>query len=422
MSLYVLKFGGTSVATVDRIKHVSQIVQSYVLKGHHVVVVVSAMAGMTNQLLSFAHDISNATPSDEYDVVLSSGEQITAGLTALCLQTLGLKAQSFLAAQVPVLTDDTVMNAVIKDIDVLMLQKCLANGVVPVVAGFQGIHMRDTSWTSYRLTTLGRGGSDTTAVALACALKAKCCYIYTDVEGVYTADPRLVTTSQKLNFIGYDQMLVLAQNGAKVLHDHCVALAKNSNIELCILSSFEDVPGIYTGTYIGAQPKQTTTNPKQAQCTSITHNTNYIKVDLQNNGSVRPQKQDQLQNELFAFGAKHNLEIHGLAVQNEENQASLSFIIKKEAHSRLNALKKEVLSVFAYDTLETDYNIVTLVVVGDCLDTDQKLLALINKTFESHCIPILAMQIEYLKILITVGYEQMPNALILLHDVLFKRA
>ena len=211
MSSIVQKFGGTSLGDVERIKNVAQRVEREVAAGNKVAVVVSAMAGVTNQLVDWTRQSSLVHDAREYDVVVSSGEQVTAGLLALALQDLGVDARSWLGWQIPLRTDGVHGKARIERIDVTELQRRLAQGQVAVVAGFQGIGPRG------RITTLGRGGSDTSAVALAAALGADRCDIFTDVDGVYTSDPRIVAKARKLDRITYEEMLELASQGARVL-------------------------------------------------------------------------------------------------------------------------------------------------------------------------------------------------------------
>jgi len=237
MARLVMKFGGTSVASLDRIRAVASRVKREVDAGHEVAVVVSAMAGATNQLVEWVRGISVLHDAREYDVVVASGEQVTAGLTALALQEIGLPARSWLGWQLPLKTDEVHGKARIAEIDTGEMIRRFADGQVAVVAGFQGIA------PDGRVTTLGRGGSDTSAVALAAALKADRCDIFTDVDGVYTTDPRIVTKARKLDKITYEEMLEMASLGAKVLQTRSVELAVKHHVRLQVLSSFEDRPG-----------------------------------------------------------------------------------------------------------------------------------------------------------------------------------
>ena len=237
MPIIVQKFGGTSVADIERIQNVAQKVKNEVDLGNQVVVIVSAMAGVTNQLIDWANATVSDHDSREYDVIVSTGEQVTSGLLALCLQNINVNARSWMSWQIPFQTDDNHSKARSTDIGTTAIKNSLSSNVVAVIPGFQGVSSEN------RLTTLGRGGSDTTAVALAAALKAHRCDIYTDVNGVYTTDPRIVSGAQKIEKITYEEMLEMASQGAKVLQTRSVALAMRYNVRLQVRSSFEDVPG-----------------------------------------------------------------------------------------------------------------------------------------------------------------------------------
>jgi aspartate kinase len=242
MSLIVQKFGGTSVGDIDRIMQAALKTKAEVERGHQLAVVVSAMSGVTNQLVAYCDAINPNHDSREYDSVVSSGEQVTAGLFALALQSLGLKARSWLGWQVPIITDMQHGRARIVRVENQNLLPGIAQGEIPVIAGFQGL--ADGS----RITTLGRGGSDTSAVALAAALKAERCDIYTDVDGVYTTDPRIVTRARKIPRISFEEMLEMASVGAKVLQVRSVAMAMRHRVQVQVLSTFapeigSDLPG-----------------------------------------------------------------------------------------------------------------------------------------------------------------------------------
>jgi aspartate kinase len=233
----VMKFGGTSVANVERIRAVAQRVKREVDAGNEVAVVVSAMSGATNQLVAWCGELSPLYDAREYDVVVASGEQVTCGLMAIALQTIGVNARSWLGWQIPVESDDAHGKARIQTIRTEDMISRFKQGQVAVVAGFQGVG------PDKRVTTLGRGGSDTSAVALAAALQADRCDIFTDVDGVYTTDPRIVAKARKLDKITYEEMLEMASLGAKVLQIRSVEMAMKHNVRVQVLSSFEDKPG-----------------------------------------------------------------------------------------------------------------------------------------------------------------------------------
>ncbi len=250
MSRLVMKFGGTSVADLERIRRVAALVCAETQQGRRVAVVVSAMAGKTNELVAWTDGAGTAAgetnPSDdEYDVVVASGEQVTAGLLAMTLRNMGVKARSWLGWQIPILTDEAHGRARIDEIPPAKLVGALDAGEVAVIAGFQGVS-RDG-----RLSTLGRGGSDTTAVAIASAIGAACCDIYTDVDGVYTTDPRIESKARRLSRISYEEMLEMASLGAKVLHTRSVEMAMAHGVPVRVLSSFVEPGGANdTGTIV----------------------------------------------------------------------------------------------------------------------------------------------------------------------------
>ncbi|OOG28121.1 aspartate kinase [Thioalkalivibrio denitrificans] len=237
MALIVQKYGGTSVGSVERIQHVADKVLDYRRQGHDVVVVVSAMSGETDRLLGLARDINARPEGRELDVLLSTGEQVTIALLAMALEGRGCPARSYTGAQVHILTDSAHNKARIRDIDGARVRRDLADGRVVVVAGFQGVDEHGN------ITTLGRGGSDTTAVALAAALKADECQIYTDVDGVYTTDPRVAANARRLERITFEEMLEMASLGSKVLQIRAVEFAGKYNVPLRVLSSFQEGPG-----------------------------------------------------------------------------------------------------------------------------------------------------------------------------------
>jgi aspartate kinase len=237
MPRIVMKFGGTSVADLDRIRSVATRVKREVDAGNEVAVVVSAMAGATNQLVAWCQSLAPLHDAREYDTVVATGEQVTTGLLAIALQEIGVDARSWQGWQIPLRTDNAHAKARIQSIDGADLIARMSSGQVAVVSGFQGIGPDN------RIATLGRGGSDTSAVALAAALKADRCDIYTDVDGIYTTDPRIVPQARKLAKISYEEMLELASVGAKVLQSRSVELAMNERVRVQVLSSFQDIPG-----------------------------------------------------------------------------------------------------------------------------------------------------------------------------------
>jgi aspartate kinase len=271
MSLIVQKYGGTSVGSTERIRNVARRVAHFHRQGHQLVVVVSAMAGETNRLLSLANELSKNPNPRELDVIAATGEQVTIGLLAIALHDMGLNARSYTGAQVRVLTDSAFTKARILEIDQQRMRKDLDNGAVVIVAGFQGVD------GDGNITTLGRGGSDTSGVALAAALKADECQIYTDVDGVYTADPRIVPQARRLEKITFEEMLELASQGSKVLQIRSVEFAGKYKIKLRVLSSFDDPDATPKGTLITFEEDE---NMEQAIISGIAFNRDEAKISV----------------------------------------------------------------------------------------------------------------------------------------------
>ncbi len=271
MALIVQKYGGTSVGSIERIRSVAQRVARFAREGHQLVIVLSAMAGETNRLLGLARQLSANPSPRELDVVAATGEQVTIGLLAIALQEMGLKARSYTGTQVRILTDGAHTKARILEIDEQRMRKDLANGTIAIVAGFQGVD-RDGN-----ITTLGRGGSDTSGVALAAALKADECQIYTDVDGVYTTDPRIVPEARRLDTITFEEMLELASQGSKVLQIRSVEFAGKYLVKLRVLSSFDDPESTASGTLITFEENDTM---EQAIISGIAFNRDEAKISV----------------------------------------------------------------------------------------------------------------------------------------------
>ena len=267
MSRIVQKFGGTSVADLDCIRNVAKRVKAEIDNGHQVAVVVSAMSGATNQLVEWASNIGSSHDAREYDNIVATGEQVSAGLLSIALQNLGVDARSWLGWQIPIETDNVHGAARIKNINFCSIDRRLNDGQVAVIAGFQGIG------SDRRITTLGRGGSDTSAVAIAAVLKADRCDIYTDVDGVYITDPRIVPKARKLDRITFEEMLEMASSGAKVLQTRSVAMAMRHNVKLQVRSSFVDVPGTLVVNEDSIMEQETISgiafSPKEAKITIV---------------------------------------------------------------------------------------------------------------------------------------------------------
>ena len=347
MARLVMKFGGTSVGTVERIKNVAQKGKREVDAGHEVAVVVSAMSGDTNRLVDLVSDISVLHDAREYDVVVSSGEQVTVGLLSLALQGLGISARSWLGWQVPVKTNAVHSAARIESIDCTEIIKRFEDQQVAVCAGFQGIG------SDNRITTLGRGGSDTSAVALAAALKADRCDIYTDVDGIYTADPRIATKAAKLDKITYEEMLELASLGAKVLQTRSVEMAMKHRVKLQVLSSFEDLPG----TLVVDEEDIV----EQQVVSGVTYTRDEAKVTLQ-------QVADRPGMAALVFGALADANVNvDMIVQNvsEDGKATdLTFTVGRKEMNQALAVLDQLKDKAACKAIVPDPNVVKVSIVG----------------------------------------------------------
>ena len=294
MARIVMKFGGTSMAGIERIRHVAALVKREVEAGNQVAVVVSAMAGETDRLVQLCREAASLYDPREYDVVVASGEQVTSGLLAITLQGMGLNAKSYMGWQLPILTSGHAA-ALIEGIDSAVLERVFEEGGIAVIPGFQGVTADGD------LATLGRGGSDTSAVAIAAAMKANRCDIYTDVDGVYTTDPRIVPRARKLPAVTFEEMLELASVGAKVLQTRSVGLAMRENMPIRVLSSFDDRPG----TLVAGEEAIEEFNMERQLITGIAYDKNEARITLtgvpDRPGSV---KEESTRTRTFSFIAR----------------------------------------------------------------------------------------------------------------------
>lgn len=347
MARIVQKFGGTSVADIDRIKAAAQRVKRAVDAGDEVAVVVSAMSGTTNQLVEWTRAVSPMHDAREYDVVVSAGEQITVGLMAMALQDIGVDARSWLGWQIPMVTDDIHGRARILDVKADEIVRRFGLGQVAVMAGFQGIA------SDNRITTLGRGGSDTSAVALAAAINADRCDIYTDVDGIYTSDPRIVTRARKLDKITYEEMLEMASLGAKVLQTRSVELAMNHRVRLQVLSSFEDAPG----TLVVDEEEIV----EQEIVSGIAHSGNEAKITL-----VRVPDNPGIAAAIFGPLSEASI-IVDMIVQNvseDGNATDLTFTVPKDDLARTMEVLEAAQDRLGFERVVGDPDVVKISVVG----------------------------------------------------------
>ncbi|MFC7047996.1 aspartate kinase [Emcibacter nanhaiensis] len=397
MSRIVMKFGGTSVADLERIRNVARRVKKEVDAGNQVAVVVSAMAGTTDQLVGWVEEASPLHDAREYDTVVAAGEQITSGLLALTLQNMGIPARSWLGWQVPFKTDDVHGAARIKEIDTTNMRERLEENVVCVMAGFQGIA------DDNRITTLGRGGSDTSAVALAAALDADRCDIYTDVEGVFTTDPRIVPKARKLDKITYEEMLEMASLGAKVLQTRSVAMAMNHGVRVQVLSSFTDTPGTLVVDEDEIVEKQVVSG--------IAYANNEARITL-----VGVDNTPGIAGDVFSPLAEGNINVD-MIIQNESEdglKTDITFTVPQGDVEKASKILEDAGNV-KFEKLISDNNVVKISVIGVGMRSHAGVAATMFQTLADKGINIQVIATSEIKISVLVDSEYTELAVRALH-------
>jgi aspartate kinase len=403
MSRLVLKFGGTSVGDVDRIKNVARKVEAEVRAGHQVAVVVSAMSGVTNQLVKYCNAIDPLHDAAEYDVVVASGEQVTSGLLAMALQSIGIRSRSWQGWQVPIRSDDTFGKARIADVGTDALLAAMAEGVVPVVPGFQGVT------GGGRITTLGRGGSDTSAVALAAALKADRCDIYTDVDGVYTTDPRIVPAARKMNRVTYEEMLEMASLGAKVLQTRSVELAMNHGVRVQVLSSFEAAPGSdLPGTLVVSEDEIV----EQEVVSGIAYSRDEAKITLRKVAD-RPGVAARIFGPLAA--AAINVDMIVQNVSEDGRTTDLTFTVGRADLDRTNAVLETSKDDIGFDRLASDPTVVKISIIGVGMRSHTGVAQTMFKTLADEGINIQVITTSEIKVSVLIAEKYTELALRALH-------
>ena len=398
MELVVLKFGGTSVADVPQIKKIALKVKGEVDQGNKVIVVVSAMSGVTNNLIDLVNQTSKNFSLSEHDVVLSTGEQITSALLSIALEELSLKARSWMGWQVPIVSDNTHGKAVIKDIKTSNIMSSIKKGYIAIVSGFQGISEDN------RITTLGRGGSDTTAVALAAAFSADRCDIYTDVEGVYTTDPRIVKKAKKLDFITYEEMLELASQGAKVLQTRSVALAMKYNVNLRVLSSFANLPGTLIAEERG--------NMEKSEISGIAHSLNEAKITL----SDIPDQPGQAAN-IFGALAEFSINVDMIVQSSSINHGStdMTFTIPETDLLIAEKVIKKIKGNIGFKNFTSETNVVKISIIGNAMRSQSGIAKTMFQTLAKNHINIQVISTSEIKISVLISSEYYELAMRSLH-------
>jgi aspartate kinase len=403
MALIVQKYGGTSVANPERIRNVARRVARYKAMGHQVVVVVSAMSGETNRLIGLAKEMMAEPTPREMDVIVSTGEQVTTGLMALALMELGIKAKSYTGSQVKILTDDAFSKARILDIDEHNLSSDLEKGYVCVVAGFQGVDCNGN------ITTLGRGGSDTTGVALAAALKADECQIYTDVDGVYTTDPRVVPDARRLDKITFEEMLELASQGSKVLQIRSVEFAGKYKVNLRVLSSFEEEG---EGTLITFEEEGKDQNMEQPIISGIAFNRDEAKITV-----LGVPDTPGIAYQILGPVADANIDVD-MIIQNTGADGTTDFtftVHKNEMGKALSILRDKVQGKISAREISGDDKIAKVSVVGVGMRSHVGIASQMFRTLAEEGINIQMISTSEIKIAVVIEEKYMELAVRVLH-------
>ena len=397
MALFVHKYGGTSVGSVERIQHVAETVMAARARGEDVVVVVSAMSGETNKLVAFAKDAQAVPDPREMDVILSTGEQVTIGLLSMALLAKGCPAISFTGAQVPILTDAAHNKARILDIPTERLRRALDQGKVVIVAGFQGVTLDGD------ITTLGRGGSDTTAVALAAALKADECLIYTDVDGVYTTDPRVEPRAQRLDRITFEEMLEMASLGSKVLQIRSVEFAGKYNVPLRVLSSFKEGGG----TLISYEDD----SMEKPLISGIAFNRDEAKLTV-----LGVPDRPGIASKILGPVAEANIEVD-MIIQNvaEDGTTNFTFTVNRSEYAKALTILSDTAKVMGAREVRSDDSIVKVSIVGVGMRSHAGIASKMFDTLADEGINIQMISTSEIKISVVINEKYLELAVRSLH-------
>lgn len=398
MALVVQKYGGTSVGTVEKIRNVAKRVAKTFDDGNDVVVIVSAMAGETNRLVALADEMCEFPSEREYDVLVSTGEQVTIALLSMCLQSMGYSAKSYLGSQIPVLTDNAHSRARIKSIDDKKVREDLKSGTIIIVAGFQGIDEHGN------VTTLGRGGSDTSAVAVAAALKADVCEIYTDVDGVYTTDPRMVPAARKIEKISYEEMLELASLGAKVLQIRSVEFAKKYNVVVHVRSTFNDKPG----TLVMKEDQEMET----VLVSGIAYNKDEAKISI-----FGVPDQPGIAAQIFSPLSEANITVD-MIIQNvsQDGKTDMTFTVLKTDCKKALKIVEEVVPKINASGVKHDENIAKVSIVGVGMRSHSGIAQTMFETLAKEGINIEMISTSEIKVSCIVAAKYTELAVRVLHE------
>ena len=401
MSLIVQKFGGSSVADADKIRNVARIITETYRKGHQVVVVLSAQGDTTDDLIEKAREINPHASKREMDMLLATGEQISISLMAMAIEQMGYQAVSLTGWQAGMLTDSAYGAARIKRVKTERIQRELDKKKIVLVAGFQGINKYDD------ITTLGRGGSDTSAVALAASLHADLCQIYTDVDGVYTADPRKVTGAKKLEEITFDEMLELASLGAQVLHNRSVEMAKRYNVNLEVLSSFSGNPG--------TKVKEVVKTMEKTHVSGVAKDKNVARVAL-----IGLEDRPGIAFRIFSLLAKHNVNVDIIlqSIGRDESK-DISFTVSQDDMAQAVEVMKENQEMIGFKTVEATDQVAKISIVGAGMANNAGVACMMFEALFSANINIHMISTSEIKVSVLVDERDSERAVQAIHDRFF---
>lgn len=400
MSKIVMKFGGTSVADTDRISHVANIVKAKIDQNHKIAVVVSAMAGVTNDLIQKSKKISDSFPIDEYDALLSSGEQVTATLLAAALQKIGIKSRSWLGWQIPIVTEGDHKNSRIISVNSKVLNDCIDQDIVPIIPGFQGLTEGN------RISTIGRGGSDASAVAIAKCLEADFCEIYTDVDGVFTTNPDLESKAKKIEKISYEEMLEMASLGAKVMQSSSVQKAMINDVDIYVKSTFSN----NSGTKIGSQDKVS----YDKVITGVAYSSDDAKVTLQG-VKDKPGVASSIFKPLYENNIVVDMIVQNVSADN--SKTDVTFTIKRDDLQKTTLVLEKLKEQLNFDKLLTDGHVSKISIVGAGMITHPGVAYRMFDALSSKKINIMVISTSEIKISVLIDEKNTKEAVKTIHQI-----
>ena len=400
MSKIVMKFGGTSVADTDRILDVANIIKAKIDQNHKIAVVVSAMAGVTNDLIQKSKKISDSFPGDEYDALLSSGEQVTATLLAAALQKIGIKSRSWLGWQIPIVTEGDHKNSRIISVNSKVLNDCIDQDIVPIIPGFQGLTEGN------RISTIGRGGSDASAVAIAKCLEADFCEIYTDVDGVFTTNPDLESKAKKIEKISYEEMLEMASLGAKVMQSSSVQKAMINDVDIYVKSTFSN----NSGTKIGSQDKVS----YDKVITGVAYSSDDAKVTLQG-VKDKPGVASSIFKPLYENNIVVDMIVQNVSADN--SKTDVTFTIKRDDLQKTTLVLEKLKEQLNFDKLLTDGNVSKVSIVGAGMITHPGVAYRMFDALSSKNINIMVISTSEIKISVLIDEKNTKEAVKKIHQI-----